>query len=451
MGSTRSDSKKKVLFCVSDAGAAHRVAAEGLAEAFELLYESEYDLEIVELFKELDVAPFNTSDVSHQLVSRNRTFESLADAMFNATNIPGIYHLYEGYCLGRLYKAGAEFFADYKPDIVITTHQNTSVLVQALKENALTGQERDFFSVACELELGTVHRMWADPYAEIVTAPTLRAVEKLVQCGVSLENLVFPLYPLRPHLASFRSRAEVLKELGFAGGKASKPVVFITAGGVGAQAIVRIARELVDTNDYQVLIGTGRVEQVFRELSAEFSNNSEVAVLGYVDNMQDYLNAADVVVGKPGSTSVVEFDLFHKKTVITRKIGYNETGNVEYALQSPLTRNIGSNYKKLPSVISELLSLPSDYTADYHHKAGEAVDSTSVPNPDSTLHLPPLELGGGVPRDFSDKLPLIRIPGSRRRFDESLHIVSAITTKYKSASKPSQNNTDIQRWPKNPN
>jgi processive 1,2-diacylglycerol beta-glucosyltransferase len=108
----------------------------------------------------------------------------------------------------------------------------------------------------------------------------------------------------------------------------------------------------------QLLIITGKLTEFRKQLQKKYSTNPTVATLGFVENMQDYLNAADIVVTKPGPATILEIELFQKQAILTRKVGIQEIGNIHYALQNPNFRYINDHWDKLSQTVNELLASP---------------------------------------------------------------------------------------------
>src|SRR5690606_11108162 len=100
----------------------------------------------------------------------------------------------------------------------------------------------------------------------------------------------------------------------------------------------------------------------------KYLDNKKVKILGYINNMHDYLKIADIVVGKPGPATIIESELFDKKMILTRKIGQQETGNIDYALKNPKFRYIGESWNKLENTIQELLDFNPKQVGELHKR-----------------------------------------------------------------------------------
>lgn len=340
---------KKILIVITDAGSGHRSAANALEQAFTKLYPGEYEVKIMDLFKTVDVEPFNTSDSFYSLVSRNRKFEVVNNLGFKILNTEFAYTFFYAYTIHRLYTECLNVIEEEQPDIVISTHPVVSMIMREIKLH-----KPEMRSVTVITDLITLFRGWADDKADLVFAPTNDAVNTLVKIGVDVTRIIYPLFPLNPALANFRSKEEVTRELGF---NTTNPIVLITAGGVGINSMVKAIEKLAKNKHLQIIVIAGRLNAYRTKLEKLFASSTRVKIFGFVTTIQDYINACDIVVAKPGPATILEVELFKKKAVFTRRIGEQEIGNVDYLIRNPNFRYIDDDYSKLESTLNELLTL----------------------------------------------------------------------------------------------
>lgn len=341
--------KKKVLIIIADIGNGHKSAASALTSVFNSKYKDEYEVKTIDLFKEADVEPFNSADISYKFLSQNKAYEQVSNWTWKFTNSSIGYDIYKSYFLGRIFAASEKVITSENPDLVISAYPLTCTIVRALKEKG-----HKFKYVVTITDLITMHRSWADPTADLISCPTTDAVKKLIDFGAKPEKIIYPLFPLKPELKSFRPRDEVLQELGL---DIVKPTILMTGGGLGTKAIANGIEKLANRTDIQTIIIAGRLESFKNELERKYKGNPSIKVLGFVDNMYDFFNATDIVIGKPGATTVMEVELFDRKAIFTSYIGEHDAGNVDYALRDPKIRYIGDDWDKLEENIDDLLTI----------------------------------------------------------------------------------------------
>jgi UDP-N-acetylglucosamine:LPS N-acetylglucosamine transferase len=339
---------KKVLIVIADIGNGHKSAADAITSMFIQKYSGDYSVKTIDLYKEADIEPFNSADISYKFLSQNKAYEKVSNLIWNFTNTRLGYFFYKKYFLGLIYKAASEVIKKENPDIVISAYPLTSTVINQMRVDG-----SNFKYAVVITDLVTMHRSWADNSADLITCPTPDAVNTLVKFGVDINKVIYPFFPLKPELKNFRSNDQVLEELGF---NSNLPVILLTGGGLGTKAIKQAIQKLANKQSLQLIVVAGRLSEFKKELDDIYGSNKNIKILGFVNNMYDYLNVCDIVIGKPGATTVSEIELFNKKAIFTRYIGVHDYGNVEYALRDPKIEYIGDDFSKLDQSLEKLLN-----------------------------------------------------------------------------------------------
>lgn len=365
---------KKILILLADVGNGHKSAANALTEAFQRKYPGEYEIKHLDLFEEADIEPFNTSNVTYSLVSKNRVVEGINNVMFGLVNTGVGYSAFKGYTYRMMLEESERLVMDEKADLIISVHPIVSLILGGIK-----GKHPELKTVTVITDLKSDFKAWADTTANLVVSPTAESVNLLVKLGVDIKRIIYPLFPLNPRLSEYRSKEVVCQELKL---DPKKPIVVMTGGGLGTQMLAKGFRKLTERDDLQVILIAGKLESLRLKLENKYKDNNNVRVLGFVNNIHDYFNCADIVVGKPGPASILEMMLFDKKAILTRRIGAQEKWNVEYALRNPKFRYIEENWNILNDTVNELLAFSPHEESDNHvrsfdecFKIAEAVHS----------------------------------------------------------------------------
>jgi len=339
--------KKKILIAMTDAGNAHRIAAEAIEYTFNKLYPDQYEVKIIDILKEADVEPFNTSDTSYSLVSKNTFLDNFNIFISKILNKSIPFDFFKSYTINMMYEAVKEIVDGFKPDLVICNHPVPAMVLGELRKNASS-----FKYVVTILDLVTFFRSLADQNADLIFAPTTEIVSSIVRFGVELEKIVYPLFPLHPKLKEAKTKKEIAQDLSF---DISKPIVLITGGGLGTRTLRDAIMRLCKRSDLQLIIVTGRLSYFKKELEDRFKGNKNIKIFGFVDNMQDFFRACDIVVAKPGATTIMECELFEKKVIFTKRVGHVEVGHDKYVQRNPKFRYIGNDWSKLEETVDDLL------------------------------------------------------------------------------------------------
>jgi UDP-N-acetylglucosamine:LPS N-acetylglucosamine transferase len=164
------------------------------------------------------------------------------------------------------------------------------------------------------------------------------AAETLLRLGVGPSRVAQLGIPIRRQFSDMdRSAREVRATLGL---DLDAPVVVLMGGGDGAGRIADTARAIGALADqglppFQLVVLTGRNRRAREALAAHtWPAPVSATVHGTIQNVAEYMTAADVVVTKPGSLTLSEALAMARPLVVGRPIPGQEEGNVRYVVES---------------------------------------------------------------------------------------------------------------------
>ena len=336
----------KILIAVGDVAAGHSVPAAAIKQAIQTLHPERYKIEVVDFFQYRDPFPFKGgSAASVRITSTNPFLKQLNAAFWHLSNSRLIHPFERLFIQKRCGRHYYELLRGKAPDLLITVHPYLSEIL---------GQWRDllnFQHAAVVLELGTPMRSSASNSFDLAISPTATTTRRLCQMGVPESKIKTGLFPFHPRFCSSRSRNETAGELGLNPGK---PVILISGGGISTASMTRQIRELT-SQDRQVIILAGKDRYFCDAIRKEYAECDSVRVIGFTDQVQDYFALADIVVAKPGASTVMEMEVLGKPCLLTFPAGPQERGNLEYALQNPSFRYAGRFSTRIESSIRDLL------------------------------------------------------------------------------------------------
>jgi 1,2-diacylglycerol 3-beta-galactosyltransferase len=177
---------------------------------------------------------------------------------------------------------------------------------------------------------------WFSPDVDLCVVATEAARDVALACNVPRNRVRVIGLPIRRAFAEMRGRpkAEVRSHLGLA---PDQPLILMAGGGAGVGRLLPIARAVTHAlrghrARVQVAIISGRNSVVERRLRAE-SWPIPVTVLGYVNNMAEWLAAADLLVTKAGPGALAEAACLGTPALITGYIPGQEAGNVTWTVE----------------------------------------------------------------------------------------------------------------------
>jgi len=201
-----------------------------------------------------------------------------------------------------LYRRGAQplfrFLRDFAADAVIATE------VGACEIAALCKREAHANFVLAGVELMDFNRAWVQPEVDLflTTHPDLAA--QLVSAGAPASKVVTTGQPIHPAFASLPSRAVAREKLGV---KADAIQILLSLGSQGFGTPERILREILKVRaDLEVVLLAGRNRRVEKRLREHYRHLPQVRVLGWIDNVQEWMVASDLMISKPGGGTLNE-------------------------------------------------------------------------------------------------------------------------------------------------
>jgi UDP-N-acetylglucosamine:LPS N-acetylglucosamine transferase len=203
-------------------------------------------------------------------------------------------------------------------------------------------------TVACLLtvvtDLGTVHRAWWHPSVDHVVVPTPRLLPdtravigklrpRYAALGIPVRQQ-FRTGPLRPV-----ARAALRASLGVRPGRF---VVLVTSGAEGARGMKAWTKAILgSTADVDVVAVCGRNERLRADLQRLGVNtDGRLTVLGFVENLADWLRCADVVVTKAGPGIIAEAASCGTPMLLASHLAGQETGNTEVVVAAGAGRRV---------------------------------------------------------------------------------------------------------------
>ena len=362
---TRSRPRQKILLAIGDVGVGHRRPATALQQAILERFGDTYEVVIDDFFAVVDPSPLGDSNHAQRLFARHGLLKRLVnDPVWHLGNTRLGHRLTERYVLRRTLSAYRARIERHAADLVVSIHPYLSMTLGAIKRHGGT-----FRYAVVVVDLASLLRGWADPEAELVVSPTEAASQALRAYGVEGSRIVDPLFPLSLALRHIAPRGLTLGGLGL---DPAVPTLLLTGGGGGGRALTGTLAHLARARDHQIIVVCGKDEALRAELQALYRTAHGVRVLGFVANLPDYFAAADVVISKPGPSTILELEAVGTKTILTGDLGPQEVGNVRFALARPLVRHIGNDWRKLPAALDELLAAP-DAGASPRRRHDEAV------------------------------------------------------------------------------
>ncbi len=222
--------KPSILFLFSDTGGGHRSAAEAIIEAIHTEYPEQFDIKMVDFFREYAPLPLNFAPEIYPHLSRYPKMWKLGYEVSNGTRrIRAFYDVMWPY----LRRAVHHLLKENQVDLIVSVHQlvNIPLLRSRLKTNIR------FVTVVTDLV--STHSAWYHPGADLVIVPTIPAREKGLLSGLPNDKITVIGQPIaEKYISQKLTKDELRKKLGW---DSDLLTVLLVGGGEGMGNLERHA------------------------------------------------------------------------------------------------------------------------------------------------------------------------------------------------------------------
>jgi processive 1,2-diacylglycerol beta-glucosyltransferase len=319
---------KKVLILSAAVGAGHLRAAEALEKAFK---ESGTAGEV----RNVDVLNY-TNVIFRRLYGKAyldmvNTMPEVLGWMYDSLDKPW-QNERRRLALDRLNtRPFVKLLKEYQPDIAVCTHFLPAEIISWLKSKKKINCPQAI--VVTDFD---VHAMWLCHHYEQYFVALDETKVHLEKLGIPSEKLTVSGIPIDPVFAEKKDKTEMREKYGL---EKDKLTILVSAGGFGVGNIEHLLQSLSDLQTpSQILAICGRNEELkmkLEKLAKEKLNNERVAFkpIGYTTAMDEYMSAADIIVGKPGGLTTSEALAKDLIFVIVNPIPGQEERNSDHLLE----------------------------------------------------------------------------------------------------------------------
>jgi processive 1,2-diacylglycerol beta-glucosyltransferase len=236
-------------------------------------------------------------------------------------------------------------------DVVVNTHFLPAELIASRRRKGKLSVPQ--ITVTTDFE---THRLWVNQPCDRYTTATEEGAAYLKHWGVPGTDVSVTGIPIHPVFSETKDRADCLKRQGLIG---DRPVILQLAGGFGVGPIARLFGGLLEVEQpLEIVVVAGRNEEVKRELEhVKVPPRHRAKILGFTDQIDELMCAADVVLSKPGGLTTSEVLARGAAMAIVNPIPGQESRNSDYLLENGAAIKI-NNVGTLPMKITQLLQNP---------------------------------------------------------------------------------------------
>ncbi|RBW68558.1 MGDG synthase family glycosyltransferase [Bacillus taeanensis] len=238
-----------------------------------------------------------------------------------------------------------------KPNLIICTHPFTSSSISRLKR---LGYRFTFCTVITDFH---VHGAWVHSEVDIYLVSSEDVYHQLIQMGIPKSRIAVTGMPIRPNFWIKKNKQEMRKKLKLK----NIPSVMIMGGGLGLGGIKGLAHALLKWKEkLQIIVCTGN-NQALRSalLRNEKFHHPHVCILGFVNFIDEWMEAADLLITKPGGLTCFEALSKGIPMYIYRPIAGHEEKNCDFLVNNHLAVKIDDT-NTIDRLIQKLLFSPQE-------------------------------------------------------------------------------------------
>ncbi|MCX5681664.1 MAG: glycosyltransferase [Candidatus Omnitrophica bacterium] len=350
----------KILIIHATAGAGHSKAAEAIFNGIKK--HTTHDVRCVDT---LDyTSPFYKALYKKTYTILISHFSLLWAFFFWVADIPFLLPVIQAlrrFFNGLSARALEKFLENEKFDYIFTTHFFSNEVVSSLKEkNKISAK------LICVITDFDVHSIWLAKNVDCYAVACELTKKKLEHFGVPAEKIAVTGIPTDEKFLAPKDQKELRIKLGL---DVDLFTVLIATGSFGIGPIGEIVGYL---KDIQCVVICGHNQKLTKKLSA--IKTGKVKILGFVNNMNEYMAASDALITKPGGLSISEALVVGLPLVFFSAIPGQETNNVK-ALRA---FGVGVSGLKTFEIAQEIQTLKA--SPDYLEAAKEKIKKIARSN-----------------------------------------------------------------------
>ncbi|MCK8058266.1 MULTISPECIES: glycosyltransferase [unclassified Fusibacter] len=336
---------KNVLIVTASTGAGHNQAANNLKKEFE---EKGMSVHIVDMFK-------TTSRGMNMIVADG--YKILATKLPKTYGV--IYKTADKKHFNRIIARNVFIATELRlkkvirntvPDLIISTHPFGAPIIGALKEKRKV--DAPFIQIVTDFK---AHYTYIHPYVDVYITASEYTKNSLVERGISKDKIFAYGIPTKDEF-------KVSKVRQFSSDKPFE--LLIMGGSMGLKPMEEAVKELLKIPErLKLTVVCGKNESLVEHLNKDlraFIEDGHLKVLGFVDNVHELMEEADLIISKPGGLTTTEAINKCIPMIIPFAIPGQEQENTSFLVEHEMAIEV-KDIKELHHHIKSLVDQPEYY------------------------------------------------------------------------------------------
>ena len=322
----------KVLILTISTGQGHTQTALAISEYFE---KRGAECRVVDAYKDTnrllsDSVEFGYLVSTKYATGMYRTGYRMAEKSENSHHNFHLSRLADGMVGQKL----LQVIREYQPDVIITTHLFAAMHLTYMGEEIAAIPT---FGIVTDF---TMHPYWENTELDYYVTASPLLTFQCARKGIP-EYKILPFgIPVREKFVNHLSRDAAREKLGLK----DKTTILVMMGSMGYGNMTKSIKQIDSINsDFQILCVCGKNERAKRDIES-LETNHETLVYGYIDNVNELMDASDFMISKPGGITVSESLVKAIPLILMNPIPGHEDRNREFLVNNGLSMAVSSTY-----------------------------------------------------------------------------------------------------------
>lgn len=220
---------------------------------------------------------------------------------------------------------------EYQPDIIVCTHCYASAVISYMKKNNLINENIVTSTILFDITLA--------PYWEhsnkvdYIFQPLDNTMDDLQKKGYSKEQIVTLGFPSRNVFYEDYDKEAMRQSLGIE----NKFTVLTISGGNGLGNTKKLVKDIIDAKlDINLIVINGKNKKTYSQIEKLIKKEelTNVINLGFVNNIDQYMKASDVIISRGGGSSVFEEININKPIIFRENLIINEKISKQFFIEN---------------------------------------------------------------------------------------------------------------------
>ena len=187
-------------------------------------------------------------------------------------------------------------------DLAIGTHVFPCMALTELKKK----KNVKFINVATDYECIP---FWNETNPDIFVIPSEKLSNRFIEKGINKDVLLPIGIPVASSFFEVKGDVQLPND---------KDIILLTSGSMGFGEMEECVKKILESIDAYLVVVCGSNEALKEKL--EKIDNKNLIVKGFVNNMNEYMNKASVIIAKPGGLTSTEITMMRKPFVLMMPI-----------------------------------------------------------------------------------------------------------------------------------